>query len=292
MFGVAMRSLVFDDQGEMWGDAPRVLPEILRGRLPTAEALGYAVRNLGYIAVTESNGSARVRIRPAIVSPIAFSALCYHLAETKPDRILVSWLEGSWQDKLFGSLQDAMRHMLDLLPTIDSGRAHDFKSRTRSIDRIPTTNPLVSLFKLWLESRGPIQPERLERLIREGLQGRYVIVQTGQTKADVYLREVGRGFLSYDDQWLSKSQGLRVEDQPDYFYGKWVAEAYRMTKGDGTPRLEDVDAIINKPGAGRSRVRYTRLIVPLQLPSASECLLGASLIDSAIDLRPGIVEAS
>ena len=39
-----------------------------------------------------------------------------------------------------------------------------------------------------------------------------------------------------------------------------------MTKGDGTPRLEDVDAIINKPGAGRSRVRYTRLIVPRSLP--------------------------
>ena len=178
------------------GATPRVCcPRSCRVALATPEALSYAVRNLGYVCVTESNGSARVRIRPAIVSPIAFSALCYHLAETKPDRILVSWLEGSWQDKLFGSLQDAMRHMLDLLPSIDSGRAHDFKSRTRSIERIPTTNPLVSLFKLWLESRGPIQPERLERLIREGLQGRYVIVQTGQTKADVYLREVGRGFL-------------------------------------------------------------------------------------------------
>jgi hypothetical protein len=286
-----MRSVVFDDQGEMWGDTPRRLPEILQGRLSGAEAINYAVRNLGYVAVTENNGSARVRIRPAVASPIAFSALCYHLAETKPDRILISWLDSTWQDKLFGSLQDAIRHMLDLLPAIDSGRAHDFKSRTRSIDRIPAANPLVTLFNLWLEARGPIQPERLDRLIREGLQGRYVIVQTGRSKADVYLREVGRGFLSYDDQWLSKSHGLRVEDQPDYFYGKWVAEAYRMTKGDGTPRLEDVDAIINKPGAGRSRVRYTRLIVPLQLSLTNECLLGASLIDPAIDLRPG-VEAS
>jgi hypothetical protein len=282
-----MRSVLFDDQGEMWDSAFRRLPDILQG-LGATEALNYAVRNLGYVALTEANGSVRVRLRPAVVSPIAFSALCYDLAEIKADRILISCLDRGWTHKLFGTLQEAMRHMLDLLPVIDSDRAHDFKSRSRSIDRIPDSNPLAALFKLWQESGGPIQHERLDRLIRDGLQGRYVIVQTGQSRADVFLREVGRGFLSYDDQWLSRSQGLRVEDQPDYFYGKWVAEAYRMTKGDGAPRLEDVDAIINKPGAGRSRVRYTRLIVPLQLPSATECLLGASLIDPAIDLRPRV----
>ncbi len=283
-----MRSVVFDDQGEMWDGASRKLPDILQGCLAGTEALSYSIKNLGYVVVSESNGSVRVRLRPAVVSPIAFSALCYYLAESTPDRILVSCLESNWTHKLFGSLQGAIRYMLDVLPVIDSDRSHDFKSRNRSIDRIESTNPLVALFKLWLDSRGPIDHDRLERLVRDGLHGRYVIVQTGRSRADVFLREVGRGFLSYDDQWLSRSKGLRVEDQPDYFYGKWVAEAYRMTTGNGAPRLEDVDAIINKPGAGRSRVRYTRLIVPLQMPSGSDCLLGASLIDPAIDLRPRV----
>src|SRR5262245_18110993 len=117
-----MRSVIFEDQGEVWGDAPRSLPEILQGHLPSAEAVNYAVRNLGYVAVSEGGGSARVRLRPAVVSPIAFTALCYNLADSMPDRILISWLDGTWSDNLFGSLQDAMRHMLDLLPTIDSGR--------------------------------------------------------------------------------------------------------------------------------------------------------------------------
>ena len=102
--------------------------------------------------------------------------------------------------------------------------------------------------------------------MREGLQGRYVIVQTGQTKVGrVPARSRTRLPRPTTTVAVAGRKGLRVEDQPDYFYGKWVAEAYRMTKGDGTPRLEDVDAIINKPGAGRSRVRYTRLIVPMQL---------------------------
>ena len=97
----------------------------------------------------------------------------------------------------------------------------------------------------------------------------------------------GPGFRAtfLDDTWLSRSSGLRVEDQPDYYYGRWVAEAYRHTTHDRAPRLEDVDAIICTPRLGRSRVRYTRLIVPMQMPSGKPCLLGASLIDTGIDLR-------
>ena len=95
------------------------------------------------------------------------------------------------EDKLFGRCRTPCGAGSTCCPSSTVVVRTTSRASRKNIERIATTNPLASLFKLWLETRGAVQPERLERLIREGLQGRYVIVQTGETKADVFLREVG-----------------------------------------------------------------------------------------------------
>jgi hypothetical protein len=281
-----MPAFVFDDQGERWDAGSRRLADILQASIAGEELANYVVKNLGYVWVSEeANGTVRVRLRPKVVSPIAFSSLCYYLADTKPGRVVLSRLEQGWQHEFYGAQDGVLRQLLHLMPASHDARSHDFVRQPKSIDSVDPANPLQELFKLWRQSQGPLQYDSLGRLLQEGLHGRYVLVHTGRTASDVFLEEVGPGFLSYDDTWLSRSSGLRVEDQPDYYYGRWVAEAYRHTTHDRAPRLEDVDAIICTPRLGRSRVRYTRLIVPMQMPSGKPCLLGASLIDTGIDLR-------
>ncbi|HJZ43275.1 MAG TPA: hypothetical protein VJ233_06115 [Hyphomicrobiaceae bacterium] len=280
-----MKTFLFDDRGEKWDATSRSLASALCASISGAELANYAIRNLGYVSVSESNGSVRVRLRPAAVSPIAFSALCYYLMDRKPERIVLSRLERDWSHEFIGADVNVLRRLLHLVPVNHADRVGDFVSQTKRIEGIAPSNPLAALFKLWQEAGEALEYERIARLLEQGMSGRYVVVQTGETSSDVFLRAVGPGFLSYDDDWRARSTGLRVEDQPDYFYGRWVAQAYRDTTSDGAPRLEDVDAIVSTPRIGRSRVRYTRLIVPIRSPSGSECLLGASLIDSDIDLR-------
>jgi hypothetical protein len=101
----------------------------------------------------------------------------------------------------------------------------------------------------------------------------------------VLLRDVGWGYPWLDQRWVSRSRGLRMQDQPDYLLGSWAAEAYRCTAIDGVPRVEDVDAITVAPHLGQERIRYTRLILPVATRWGDRCLLGASVVDAAIDLR-------
>jgi hypothetical protein len=280
-----MKTFLFDDQGEMWDAASHKLASTLCASIGGAELTNYAVRNLGYVSVSESNGSVRVRLRPAAVSPIAFSALCYYLVDSKPERIVLSRLDQDWSHEFIGRDVSVLRRLVDAVPVSHADRAGDFVSQVKSVDGIAPSNPLSALLKAWREVGKPLNYESIARLLDQGMSGRYVMVQTGETNSDVFLRAVGPGFLSYDDDWRARARGLRVEDQPDYFYGRWVAQAYRDTTSLGEPRLEDVDAIVTTPRIGRSRVRYTRLIVPIKLHSGAECLLGASLIDDDINLR-------
>ena len=281
-----MKTFLFDDQGEIWDAASHKLASTLSASVGGSELTNYVVRNLGYVGVSENNGSVRVRLRPAAVSPIAFSALCYYLMDRKPERIVLSRFDRDWSHEFIGADVNVLRRLVDAVPVDQADRVGDFVSRTKSIEGIAPSNPLSALVKLWKETGKPLRYESIARLLEQGMAGRYVLVQTGETSSDVFLRAVGPGFLSYDDSWRSQAKGLRVEDQPDYYYGRWVAQAYRdTTSGGGEPRLEDVDAIVTTPRIGRSRVRYTRLIVPIEAASGAECLLGASLIDSDINLR-------
>ena len=100
------------------------------------------------------------------------------------------------------------------------------------------------------------------------------------------IKDVGSGLSKPDEYWLARSIGHRVEDQPDYDYGKWVARL--LPRGRHQRRAE--------PRGRRCRHQLAAAVAPqLPLPAAdgavqrrsgnSTMLLGASLIDPAINLR-------
>ena len=59
------------------------LAEALQASLSGDELSKYVVRNLGFVAASKSDGSVRLRLRPAVVSPTALSALL--LLAARPD---------------------------------------------------------------------------------------------------------------------------------------------------------------------------------------------------------------
>jgi hypothetical protein len=225
-----------------------------------------------------------MRLVPAAVSPIALSAFCYHLADRKPLRIAICWLDGSWKYRLFGANKDAIRHLLGLLP-LSKDRAEDFKTATRGMNELSPLTPLGHLARLWQSTSRPIPADEIGQVLSHELNGRYVIVQACEDDA-MYFQDVGHGFPWLEERWVARSRGLRMQDQPDYHLGRWAAAAYREAARSNDGRLDDIDAITIAPHLGRARLRYTRLIVPIAAKCAGPCLLGAAEINTGIDLRP------
>ena len=81
-----MQTLLFDDRGELWDAKSRTLAESLQASLSGEDLLSYVVRNLGFIAIADNNGSLRLRLRPAVVSQMALGALLYWLHDSSPDK--------------------------------------------------------------------------------------------------------------------------------------------------------------------------------------------------------------
>jgi hypothetical protein len=276
-------SCFFDDAGCLHEAGSLALA---RGaQLPAGDqsVLDCAIRQRGFVAVDASSGVLRVRLVPAAVSSVTLSAVCYHLADREAARIAICWLDGAWHCHVFGSRTDAIRHLISLCPE-RSGRADDFKIARRSLDCLPGRSPLAALARLWDQSQAPLQFEEISQILHLGLKGRYAVVHAVDD-GQVYFRDVGWGFPWLDKHWVSRSRGLRMQDQPDYHLGDWASEAYRDAAAGHGPRLDDVDAITVTPHLGRKRIRYTRLIVPVQTRWGLRCLLGASVINLGINLH-------
>ena len=281
----AIQAFVFDDQGEMWDAKSRRLAEVLQASLTGEELLTYVIRNLGFVAVSESGGSVRLRLRPKVVSQAALGALLYWLHDQHIDRMLLSFLDNEWTHELVGSRQEAARRLLARVHFKPEDRDGDFLNKQLPLQELPGASPLRALLDVWSDHSGRFDGERIYPLLDKALNGRFVLFEANASSPTVYVKDVGQGLGRSGGYWLTRSKGLRVEDQPDYAYGKWVAEAYRDVLASREPLLDDVDAVITWPQQPRVSYRYRRLIVPFEGASASTLLLSATVIDPDISLR-------
>lgn len=280
-----MGSAIFDDQGELWDTRSPWLACELNASIGGEELVDYAVRNLGYVAVKELNGSLRISLRPAVVSPIAFSAVLYWLYDRPADRVLISFLEGEWAHEMLRSRKDAVRSLMARVEFGKGTRDGDFLQQNLPLDSLPQSSPLKSVLELWSASGGKFDRERLMPLLERALKGRFVLAQAVSDRPSLIIKDIGSGLRRPAQHWLARSIGNRVEDQPDYAYGKWVAGTYRDVLNKRVPDLGDVDAVISFPHEARQSFRYRRLLLPFIGEGDVEMILCASLVDPTINLR-------
>jgi hypothetical protein len=280
-----LQTYLFDDKGELWDGRSRELADVLDASLPSEDLRKYVVRNLGFIAVTENSGSLRLQLRPAVVSQMALSGLLYWMHDRAVERVLISCLDGEWSHELVASREEAVRRLLARIKLHPIDREGDFLNKPRPLHDLPPASPLRAMLDAWSECSGKYDRERLHRLLNEALHGRYMLVEPMAQSPGLLVKEIGTGFNNHAVRWLSRIKGLRVEDQPDYAYGQWIASLYRAVLQSRAPSLHDVDAVIRWPHQPRVSYRYQRLMVPFEAESHSTLVLGATVLDDAIDLR-------
>ena len=231
------------------------------------------------------NGSLRISLRPSVVSPIAFSALMYWLHDRSADRVLISYCDRESTHEMTRSRDEAVRKLMSRVDFGQGARDGDFLQEDLPLDGLPQTSPLWDVLEAWRASGGKFDRERLAPLLERALNGRFVLVEASPERPSMVIKDVGSGLSKPAEYWLARSIGNRVEDQPDYDYGKWIANYYRDVVTQGAPRLGNVDAVINWPQQSRRSFRYQRLLVPFSGDGNSTMLMAASLADPAINLR-------
>jgi hypothetical protein len=280
-----MRSVIFDDRGDVWDARSRWLAHDLQASIGGDDLVDYAIRNLGFVAAKEMRGSLRISLRPAVVSPIAFSALLYWLHDRVVERVLISFLDRDWSHEMLRSREDALRKLMARIDFGQGARAGDFLHQDLPLESLPQSSPLRGVLDAWSASGGRFDRDRLAPLLASALRGRFVLVEASPEKSALVIKDVGGGLTKPAEYWLSRSIGNRVEDQPDYDYGKWIANYYRQVIRTGAPSLSNVDAVINWPQHSRRSFRYQRLVVPFKSERNSTMLMAASLVDQTINLR-------
>jgi hypothetical protein len=246
---------------------------LLRASVADKELREFAIVNLGFVGVVIAKKSVRIKLRPALARPAALGALYLCLHQVAPERVVVTWYNGGWQHEIIGWSRDGWRRMTRLLevPEIPT---REFSRGKISLDRLGPKHPLRTLLE---------DAPRLASIVTDPAQmlppplnDRYILV-TEDPRRELRVSDFGCTMMSRSPRWRSQARGRRIEDQPDWNYGQWVADAYRDACHRGEPLLEEVAAVIEWPELGTFSHAYWRLIVPRIKPGLPTRILGVTM---------------
>ena len=271
-----MSPFLIDDRGEVWDPNSRVLRARLHASVGAQELRDFAVLNLGFIALAIGKASIHIQLRPALARPAALGALYLALHKHAPERIVVRWYDGAWRDEIVGWHRDGWRRLTCLFESPENPPV-GFSRRRIAPGRLPRENPLrhvlVDTSRLTSIVANPAQ------MLPVPLCDRYLLL-TEDDDRELRVCDFGSALMSRSPQWQSRARGRRIDDLPDWYYGQWVANAYREAGRSGHPVLEEVAAMIDWPKLGTLSHAYWRLIVTGTDPGGRIRLLGVTLDDA------------
>ena len=278
-----MRTWLVDDRGNIFDSASPQLRSELHAWGAGSEFTDYCICNLGFIAVTRTDRRARVRLRPHVVSPVAFAGLMYWLADQRIEAVMLSHLDQDWTHEVLGG--KFRKRLLELMRFGPETRDRDMLRQPTDIAHLNLANPLIALLRLFGDGKSFADRDRRDAILERTVAGRFVTVASADLGLQsMVVEEVGPGHAREANYWMGRHVGHRLEDGPDPVYGRWLAESYRMVLQLGAPMLDDVDVVVDWPQIGRTSYRYQRLLIPSN-EGNRRIVLCATLKAPGIDLR-------
>jgi len=285
--------VIIDDIGGVWDGGSTRLRTAFGAPLAADEFSTYVVKNMGFAAVNIYGRSCEIRIRPGLIKPKTLASLVDWLRARHFDRLITAPFDTHWRYRLHANRDAALRELGELVAAGRQPQPGDYLMRPLPGKTLPEVSPmhqaLNSLIRNWPMLSQSVHRDGLWHIILS-LQGRYHVVDAEPESQRLKFREIGRGFISYSDDWVSRACGTAIEEQEDPAYGRWVASVYRDVIAAGVPSVCDVDTIMTTPRLGRARVRYKRVLLPTRSAAGGFWLLSSSIIDNSIDLRAGLLQ--
>jgi hypothetical protein len=279
-----MSLLLIDDQGKLWNGSSRELRLAFDSPYSGGEFSHYAILNLGFVAINGYVNSFQIRLRPAVVSDRTVATLRQWLGTCDAARGVVSSFGVEWSSELIMGATAALARIEHLVAEGRRAKPQDYIARPVAPEVLTEMPAVARIVNDWDRLSQPSGQHVLMDLLKQAFGDRYIVVKKEPHQGSLVFAELGDGLFTKYETWRTCAVGAPVEEQPDRDYGRWVAGTYNEVIRSGKPSIEDIDAIVRWPHAGRTRLRYRRVLIPLRREN-SEMLLSASLMDNRIDLR-------
>lgn len=280
-----MSLLLIDDQGEIWSGDLTKLKSALDAPYAGGEFSEFVVLNLGFVALNLYGTSCQMRLRPSLMTPLTLRALLRWLQINRCERMVITSYESHWNNELVSTPVKIASRIEALVSEARRVQPNDFLVDSLEAADLSDRDPLGQILTHWPRLAQPSGQHELMRLLEDAIGDRYVAVKRDDILGRMVFHEVGDGLFWNYETWRTCAVGAPIEEQPDRQYGRWVSNAYRETSQILAPRIDNVDALVRWPHAGKTRLRYKRIIVPIKTPASGELLIGGSIMDSSIDLR-------
>lgn len=273
--------LLIDEEGRIRNSGPATRMQLCSsGDSPLSHPL---MCEQGCVLVAAGEATLKIDLCPAHIRERTLSALMYWLADQRVERVVLAILDGAWLHEVLPTRRLAQRRIVGLVSAARCNREGRFLTRPVGFASLEPGHPMLALIA---ECGAGLNKSRVADILRNGFRDRFTAVRVQRGSGELIVADMGAGYYGYSDAQRQSLIGARVEDQPDYDYGRWVASSYRkrIERGQPLPLVEDVDVLVAWPQGGPVRHRYRRLIVPATRGEEA-WLLSASLEDADIDLR-------
>jgi hypothetical protein len=241
---------------------------------------------MGCVLYKKNAASIYLRVAPHRLTLEAFAELSDVVNNSDCNRFALSWYGSTWQDEILPNSKALRTRLASLMmQTKRSSRFHQRHADETSLTREHYLKPILALYRA---NGGALNMKTHGDDIARLTSGKYLSTYFDKDHGHLKFSAFGRNWTIYKDaRWLTRCIGQRVEDQPDYLYGRWVADTYREAMLRYEPVLHDVDVIVRDPTeAGKERrIQYNRLLIPVKGPGGNHQLLSTSCLDLGVDLR-------
>jgi hypothetical protein len=283
---------MFDEVGEV--QRPDLVRRDFDSRASSrADFLRSLIVDCGWVGLYQVGEQLIVFLRPAKVCPGALSGALYWIADAAydgsgPGRLVT--LDGTTPplSHTYQQRHELLSAVCDAVNAAQPADEHRFARRAAQRSELNSNSPIIGLLSIWHELGGRLDIERMWRLLHRDFQRRFIVLSTDAGAMRV--RNFGRGYSVLGSYWDSTARGVRVRDQPDMAYGRWVEHVYRDVDEMAQPCVEAVDCDVDWPQEGRRRHRYWRAMAPFRLADGQRVVLGASIDDAGISLRPELAK--
>lgn len=276
------------EHGETLPRDDRVVGASLHTRLRGAALADFAVKNLGWIEIVTARKAMLVRCRPAVTSDCAFAALLYHVWDNAHETVVLMARQDVWQHIILRN-RDIFTRLLGSL--IHGARAPGFWSGDRLICRAidQRASPFGHVAAIARAvGEGAAQLEHVAPTFNQLFRSRWSICEPDAERGHTVVRALGDGYTPFNPRWFAQAKDTSLCAYADEDYGLWVAKTHRTASEQRRAIFDEVDAVVRFPRIGDTRLRYSRMTMPLVRPDGRRLVLSVALSDCAIELRQSL----
>jgi hypothetical protein len=233
---------------------------------PDYDAIGFAVKNLGFIKLQVIEQSIiEVELHPCHVELAALLAVQQQLLRSEVKLFRIRYLDTEWKSEITSSAEKAITRLSELsTPAHAPPPQGKYLVEPQDLSALmhDDENPLRRLVQKWRTSFGHFDPNLIPFMIQHQLLSRLVIVGIKPRVDDPIFRFIGDGHSTWlDPKHQVSAIGEKIVNLPDKDYGGWAAEFYKNVTRTGQPRYDYVTATI-QGGTTPYITRYERLLLP------------------------------